>query len=189
MLILVTADNFVQMFLGWEGIGLTSYLLIGFWFTRVQANKAAVKAMLVNRIGDLGLALGLAAIFVQYHALDYATVFSVAPSSASTIVFFGFEFDTLTLITLLLFVGAVGKSAQLGLHTWLPDAMEGPTPVSALIHAATLVISGVFLICRCSSLFELSEFSLSVLTVFGGMTALFAGATGLVQNDLKRVIA
>jgi len=145
--------------------------------------------MLVNRVGDLGLALGIAAAYAQFHCLDYATLFAVAPSAGATMVFFGYTFDSLTLITLLLFVGAVGKSAQLGLHTWLPDAMEGPTPVSALIHAATLVISGVFLICRCSSLFELSSTSLAVLTVFGGMTALFAGATGLVQNDLKRVIA
>jgi NADH-ubiquinone oxidoreductase chain 5 len=190
MLILVTADNFLQMFVGWEGVGLCSYLLINFWFARLQANKAAIKAMLVNRVGDFGLALGIFAIFVNFKSIDYATVFASAPYViGQTTTFFNFELDTLTLICLLLFVGAVGKSAQIGLHTWLPDAMEGPTPVSALIHAATMVTAGVFLLARCSPLFEYSPTALIVVTVMGAMTAFFAGTTGLLQNDLKRVIA
>lgn len=190
MLVLVTADNRVQMFVGWEGVGLCSYLLINFWFTRIQANKAAIKAMLVNRVGDFGLALGIFAIYVEFRAVDYATVFSLAPRSVgSTMDFLGWEVDSLTLIGLLLFVGAVGKSAQLGLHTWLPDAMEGPTPVSALIHAATMVTAGVFLRARCSPLLEYAPIALTVITVMGAMTAFFAGTVGLVQNDLKRVIA
>jgi|TARA_B110000003_G_scaffold86262_1_gene88352 NADH-ubiquinone oxidoreductase chain 5 len=190
MLILVTADNFLQMFVGWEGVGLCSYLLINFWFARLQANKAAIKAMLVNRVGDFGLALGIFAIFLNFKSIDYATVFASAPYViGQTTTFFNFEIDTLTLICLLLFVGAVGKSAQIGLHTWLPDAMEGPTPVSALIHAATMVTAGVFLLARCSPLFEYSPTALIVVTVMGAMTAFFAGTTGLLQNDLKRVIA
>jgi len=190
MLILVTADNFLQMFVGWEGVGLCSYLLINFWFARLQANKAAIKAMLVNRVGDFGLAIGIFAIFLTFKSIDYATVFAAAPSViGQTTTFFNFEVDTLTLICLLLFVGAVGKSAQIGLHTWLPDAMEGPTPVSALIHAATMVTAGVFLLARCSPIFEYAPTALVVVTVMGAMTAFFAGTTGLLQNDLKRVIA
>nr|QWK44223.1 NADH dehydrogenase subunit 5 [Akkesiphycus lubricus] len=190
MLILVTADNFVQMFVGWEGVGLCSYLLINFWFTRIQANKAAIKAMLVNRVGDFGLALGIFGIFICFGAVDYATVFALAPQVSSfTLSLFNIEFGALNLIGVLLFVGAVGKSAQLGLHTWLPDAMEGPTPVSALIHAATMVTAGVFLLARCSPLLEFCPKALVVISVVGGMTAFFAATTALVQNDLKRVIA
>ena len=190
MLMLVTADNFLQMFLGWEGVGLCSYLLISFWYTRIQANKAAIKAMVVNRVGDFGLSLGMLAIFFVFNAIDYSTVFASAPMVAgTTFCFLGFEVEKLTVICLLLFVGAVGKSAQIGLHTWLPDAMEGPTPVSALIHAATMVTAGIFLIARCSPLFEYAPTALIVVTVMGAMTAFFAASTGLVQNDLKRVIA
>nr|YP_011008168.1 NADH dehydrogenase subunit 5 [Egregia menziesii]WBP70069.1 NADH dehydrogenase subunit 5 [Egregia menziesii] len=190
MLILVTADNFVQMFVGWEGVGLCSYLLINFWFTRIQANKAAIKAMLVNRVGDFGLALGIFGIFICFGAVDYATVFALAPQfSTFSLTFFNIEFGALNFIGILLFVGAVGKSAQLGLHTWLPDAMEGPTPVSALIHAATMVTAGVFLLARCSPLLEYCPEALTVISIVGGMTAFFAATTALVQNDLKRVIA
>jgi NADH-ubiquinone oxidoreductase chain 5 len=190
MLLLVTGDNFAQMFLGWEGVGLASYLLINFWFTRLQANKSAIKAMVMNRIGDFGLALGLCSIFFCFRSLDYPVVFGLSTLMAeNTFLFLGFDLNALTVITILLFVGAVGKSAQLGLHTWLPDAMEGPTPVSALIHAATMVTAGVFLIIRCSPLFELSPLSLTVVTVFGALTAFFAATTGLVQHDLKKVIA
>jgi proton-translocating NADH-quinone oxidoreductase chain L len=190
MLMLVTADNFLQMFLGWEGVGLCSYLLISFWYTRIQANKAAIKAMVVNRVGDFGLSLGMLAIFFVFNAIDYSTVFAAAPMVAgTTFSFLGFEIEKLTIICLLLFVGAVGKSAQVGLHTWLPDAMEGPTPVSALIHAATMVTAGIFLVARCSPLFEYAPTALIVVTVMGAMTAFFAASTGLVQNDLKRVIA
>ena len=195
ILILVTSDNFLQMFLGWEGIGLSSYLLINFWFGRLQANKAAIKAIIVNRIGDFGLALGIFAIYFEFRSLDYSTVFSIAPAVSDyslNISFFGQlvgQDCILNFICLLLFIGAVGKSAQLGLHTWLPDAIEGPTPVSALIHAATLVTAGVFLLARCSPLFEQAPFALSIITCFGAITAFFAASTGLVQNDLKRVIA
>ena len=190
MLMLVTADNFIQMFLGWEGVGLASYLLINFWFTRLQANKSAIKAMLVNRVGDFGLALGIFGIFALFQSVDYATVFATAHYARdSSFTFCTFEFDSLTTLCLLLFVGAVGKSAQLGLHTWLPDAMEGPTPVSALIHAATMVTAGVFMIARCSSLFEQAPTALMVVTFLGAMTSFFAATTGVVQNDLKRVIA
>lgn len=190
MLMLVTADNFLQMFLGWEGVGLASYLLINFWFTRLQANKAAIKAMLVNRVGDFGLALGIFAIFHIFKTVDFRTVFACAPYFADTsIIFSTIKLDALTVICCLLFVGAVGKSAQIGLQTWLPDAMEGPTPVSALIHAATMVTAGVFLIARCSPLFEYAPTALWLVTFSGAMTAFFAATTGLVQNDLKRVIA
>jgi len=190
MLILVTADNFVQMFVGWEGVGLCSFLLINFWFTRIQANKAAIKAMVVNRIGDFGLALGIFTIFVCFKAVDYATVFSMVPFFAEDVfVFLNFEFNLIDLIGFLLFIGAIGKSAQLGLHTWLPDAMEGPTPVSALIHAATMVTAGVFLLARCSAIYEYTPFILNVITILGASTAFFAATVGLVQNDLKRVIA
>lgn len=190
MIILVTADNFLQMFMGWEGVGLCSYLLINFWYGRIQANKAALKAMIINRIGDFGLAIAIFTIYFVYQSLDYSTIFALSPHFAKTnFIFFGLEINTTTLICIFLFIGCMGKSAQLGLHTWLPDAMEGPTPVSALIHAATMVTAGVFLIARCSPLFEFSTTALCIVTIFGGLTALFAASTGLVQNDLKRVIA
>mgnify|MGYP001997560560 FL=1 len=193
MIILVTADNFVQMFVGWEGVGLCSYLLINFWHTRLQANKSAIKAVIVNRVGDFGLVLGLLSIFYVFKSFDYNTVFTLVPFLSNFIVFniplFGWNIDILVFICIFLFVGAVGKSAQLGLHTWLPDAMEGPTPVSALIHAATMVTAGVFLIARCSLIFEYAPLALSIVTVFGALTAFFAATTALVQNDLKRVIA
>jgi len=190
MLILVTADNIIQMFVGWEGVGLCSYLLINFWFTRLQANKAAIKAIRVNRVGDFGLALGIMAVYTVFGSVDYATVFAIAPGVFEySLLFLGTPIPALTTICLLLFVGAVGKSAQLGLHTWLPDAMEGPTPVSARIHAATMVTAGVFLVARCSPLFEYSPTALMVVTVLGAITAFIAATTGLLQNDLKRVIA
>jgi proton-translocating NADH-quinone oxidoreductase chain L len=190
MLMLVTANNWIHMFFGWEGVGLSSYLLINFWFTRSQANTSAIKAMLVNRVGDFGLALGIMAIFAVFQTVDFITVFSCAHHAKDCyFIFFTFELHALTTICLLLFVGAVGKSAQLGLHMWLPDAMEGPTPVSALIHAATMVTAGIFMIVRCSPLFEHSETALMVITIIGSMTAFFAASTGLMQNDLKRVIA
>ena len=190
MLMLVTSDNFLQMFFGWEGVGVASYLLINFWFTRLQANKSAIKAMLVNRVGDFGLALGIMAIFHVFKAVDFETVFACASMFADHhLLFFHFEVHTITCISLLLFIGAVGKSAQLGLHTWLPDAMEGPTPVSALIHAATMVTAGVFLLARCSPLLEYSAQALVIITLLGASTAFFAATTGVVQNDLKRVIA
>nr|NP_044800.1 NADH dehydrogenase subunit 5 [Reclinomonas americana]AAD11915.1 NADH dehydrogenase subunit 5 [Reclinomonas americana] len=190
MLMLVTGDNFVQMFLGWEGVGLCSYLLINFWFTRLQANKSAIKAMIMNRIGDFGLSLGMMAIFFTFKSVDFITVFALSPYMTDfNIIFFNYEVHALTLICILLFVGAVGKSSQLGLHTWLPDAMEGPTPVSALIHAATMVTAGVFLIARCSPIFEYAPTALLVVTIVGAMTAFFAATTGLLQNDIKRVIA
>ncbi|MEO0411294.1 MAG: NADH-quinone oxidoreductase subunit L [Pseudomonadota bacterium] len=190
MLMLITADNFVQMFFGWEGVGLASYLLIGFWYKKPSANAAAVKAFVVNRVGDFGYSLGIFAIFLVFGAVSFDTVFAAAPGVAGqTFSFLWFEADVMTTICLLLFVGAMGKSAQLGLHTWLPDAMEGPTPVSALIHAATMVTAGVFMVARCSPLFELSETALTVVTVIGASTAFFAATVGLVQTDIKRVIA
>jgi len=190
MLMLITGDNFIQMFLGWEGVGLCSYLLINFWYTRLQANKAAMKAMIINRIGDWGFALGILGIFIIFKTVDFATIFATAPLVAQkTFYFLNYEFHYLTVICLLLFVGAIGKSAQIGLHTWLPDAMEGPTPVSALIHAATMVTAGVFMIIRCSPIFEFSPQALIVVTCVGAMTAFFAATTGLFQNDLKKVIA
>jgi len=190
MLILVTADNYVQMFVGWEGVGLCSYLLINFWFTRIQANKAAIKAMVLNRIGDFGLVLGILVIFVKFKAVDYATVFALTPLLVNdSFVFLNTSFNLIDIIGALLLVGAIGKSAQLGLHTWLPDAMEGPTPVSALIHAATMVTAGVFLIARSSPVYEYSATILNVITVLGACTAFFAATVGLLQNDLKKVIA
>jgi NADH-ubiquinone oxidoreductase chain 5 len=190
MLVLVTSDNFVQMFLGWEGVGLCSYLLINFWFTRIQANKAAIKAMILNRVGDLGLILGILLIFSTFKSLDYSTVFSMVPLMCNTsIVFLNIKLHVLDLICFFIFVGAIGKSAQLGLHTWLPDAMEGPTPVSALIHAATMVTAGVFLLVRCSCMFEYCFYMRSFIAVVGASTAFFAATVGLVQNDLKKVIA
>jgi NADH-ubiquinone oxidoreductase chain 5 len=190
MLVLVSADNFVQLFVGWEGVGLCSYLLINFWFTRIQANKAAIKAMLINRIGDFCLLIGIFLIFIHYKAVDYATVASLTPLFKSfNINFLNFNAHLLTIIGLFLFLGAVGKSAQVGLHTWLPDAMEGPTPVSALIHAATMVTAGVFLIVRSSFIYEYTPNVLGYITLVGAFTAFFASTTGLLQNDLKRVIA
>lgn len=190
MLILVTADNFLQMFVGWEGVGVSSYLLINFWFTRIQANKAAIKAMLVNRVGDFFLLLAMILIYLNFGSLNYDIVFSSVYSILDSVTVIGcFVINTIDLICLFLFLGAMGKSAQIGLHTWLPDAMEGPTPVSALIHAATMVTAGVFLICRCSYLFEQSPFILAMITIVGAMTAFFAATTGLFQNDMKKVIA
>jgi NADH-ubiquinone oxidoreductase chain 5 len=190
MLILVTADNFIQLFVGWEGVGLCSFLLINFWFTRIQANKAAIKAMIVNRVGDFGLALGIFSIYIFFNSVEYSVVFALVPSFADHYLnFLGFDVHLLTAVGIFLFIGAVGKSAQLGLHTWLPDAMEGPTPVSALIHAATMVTAGVFLLARCSPIFEYAPDALIIVTVVGAMTAFFAATTGLLQNDLKRVIA
>lgn len=190
MLMLVTGDNFIQVFLGWEGVGLSSYLLINFWCTRLQADKAAIKAMLVNRVGDFGFALGILGCYTLFQTVDFSTIFacsSLPPTRQS--FFLPMRWNAITLICLLLLLGAVGKSAQIGLHTWLPDAMEGPTPVSALIHAATMVTAGVFLIARCSYLFENSPTALIVLSVSGATTAFLAATTGLLQNDIKRVIA
>jgi NADH-quinone oxidoreductase subunit L len=190
MLMLVTSDNLVQLFFGWEGVGLMSYLLIGFWFKKPEANAAAIKAFIVNRVGDFGFALGIFAVFMMTGAIDFDTMFAQAPSLAGkTIHFFGHDVDALTLICLLLFMGAMGKSAQFLLHTWLPDAMEGPTPVSALIHAATMVTAGVFMVARLSPLFELAPAAQSVVIFFGATTAFFAATVGLVQNDIKRIVA
>jgi len=190
MLILVTADNFVQMFVGWEGVGLCSYLLINFWFTRIQANKAAIKAMILNRIGDFCLIIGILLIYVNFKSIDYATISALAPFfKTAEVNFLNMNLNLLTVIGIFLFLGAIGKSAQLGLHTWLPDAMEGPTPVSALIHAATMVTAGVFLIARSSFIYEHITNVLGFITVIGALTSIFASTTGLVQNDMKRVIA
>jgi len=190
MLMLVTADNLLQMFFGWEGVGLASYLLIGFWYTRPAANAAAIKAFVVNRVGDFGFALGIMGVFLMFNTIDLGVVFANAPAVAGQeLVFLSWRFDALTVICLLLFMGAMGKSAQFMLHTWLPDAMEGPTPVSALIHAATMVTAGVFMVARMSPLFELSPVALTVVMVVGAITAFFAASVGLVQNDIKRVIA
>ena len=190
MLSLVTADNFLQMFFGWEGVGLASYLLIGFWYDKPSANAAAIKAFLVNRVGDFGFALGIMATFVIFGAVGFDEVFAAAPEKAAmTFTFLGMEVNALTTACLLLFVGAMGKSAQLLLHTWLPDAMEGPTPVSALIHAATMVTAGVFMVCRLSPMFEYAPIALMAVTIVGGLTAFFAATVGLTQFDIKRVIA
>jgi NADH-quinone oxidoreductase subunit L len=190
MLMLVTANNLVQMFFGWEGVGLASYLLIGFWYHKPSANAAALKAFVVNRVGDFGFSLGIFGTFLVFGTLSIPAVLAAAPSMAgSTIGFAGMRVDTMTLLCLLLFVGACGKSAQLGLHTWLPDAMEGPTPVSALIHAATMVTAGVFMVCRLSPMFEQSHTAMMVVTVVGAATAFFAATIGTAQNDIKRVIA
>src|SRR6266404_1389799 len=190
MLTLVTADNLVQLFFGWEGVGLMSYLLIGFWYHKPEANAAAIKAFIVNRIGDFGFALGIFATFMMVGAIDYDTVFAQAPALADkTFDFLGIHADVLTAICLLLFMGAMGKSAQFLLHTWLPDAMEGPTPVSALIHAATMVTAGVFMVARLSPLFELAPNAQAVVMFFGATTAFFAATIGLVQNDIKRIVA
>jgi NADH-quinone oxidoreductase subunit L len=190
MLMLVTADNFVQLFFGWEGVGLCSYLLIGFWYERPSANAAAIKAFIVNRVGDFGFALGIFAIYMMFGSLQFDAVFNDAPNAAGQrLEFLGIEWDALTIACLLLFIGAMGKSAQLPLHTWLPDAMEGPTPVSALIHAATMVTAGVFMVCRLSPLFEYAPDALAVVVLVGATTAIFAATVGMTQNDIKRVIA
>ena len=190
MLMLVTSDNLLQLYFGWEGVGVASYLLIGFWYTRPSACAAAIKAFIVNRVGDFGLALGIAATWFVFDSIQYDVIFANTAKLANTELFvFGGGFDTLTLIGILLFIGAMGKSAQLGLHTWLPDAMEGPTPVSALIHAATMVTAGVFLVARFSPLYEYAPIALGLITFIGASTALFAATVGLVQNDIKRVIA
>jgi NADH-quinone oxidoreductase subunit L len=190
MLMLVTADNLVQLFFGWEGVGLASYLLIGFWYQKPSANAAAIKAFVVNRVGDFGFALGIFAIFMLINSTDFETIFAGAPGlTGKTIDFLGWHADALTLICLLLFMGAMGKSAQFLLHTWLPDAMEGPTPVSALIHAATMVTAGVFMVARLSPLFELAPNAQAVVMFFGATTAFFAATVGLVQNDIKRIVA
>jgi NADH-quinone oxidoreductase subunit L len=193
MLMLVTADNFLQMFFGWEGVGLASYLLIGFWYTRPSATAAAMKAFIVNRVGDFGFALGIFGAFLVLGHIDFDGAFHAADEFASTglpvILFLNWELDAMTVVCLLLFMGAMGKSAQFLLHTWLPDAMEGPTPVSALIHAATMVTAGVFMVARLSPLFETSPVALTVVIVIGAITAFFAATVGLVQNDIKRVIA
>jgi NADH-quinone oxidoreductase subunit L len=190
MLMLVTSDNLVQLFFGWEGVGLMSYLLIGYWYQKPEANAAAIKAFVVNRIGDFGFALGIFAVFMMTGAIDFGTIFAQAPSlTGKTIHFLAWDVDALTLICILLFIGAMGKSAQFLLHTWLPDAMEGPTPVSALIHAATMVTAGVFMVARLSPLFELAPTAQTVVVFFGATTALFAATVGLVQNDIKRIVA
>ncbi len=190
MLMLVTSDNLLQLFFGWEGVGLASYLLIGFWNHKESANAAAQKAFIVNRVGDFGLALGMMAIFVIFGTIQFDAIFSQVPEMAETyFTFLGGEYHALTIIGLLLFIGAIGKSAQLGLHTWLPDAMEGPTPVSALIHAATMVTAGVFLVARMSPLYEFAPDALMVVTVVGATTAFVAATIGLTQFDIKRVIA
>ncbi len=190
MLMLATADNFLQLFFGWEGVGLMSYLLIGFWFERPSANAAAIKAFLVNRVGDIGFALGIAAVFFLFGSTDFDTVFAEAPEFAeTTFTFLGIQGQALDIVGILLFIGAMGKSAQIGLHTWLPDAMEGPTPVSALIHAATMVTAGVFMLCRVSPILEYAPLALEVITIVGALTAFFAATIGMAQNDIKRVIA
>lgn len=190
MLMLVTSNNFLQLFFGWEGVGLASYLLIGFWNEKDSANAAAVKAFVVNRVGDFGLALGIMAVFFLFGTLDYDTVFAaVADMQNATMSFMNHDIHALSLIAALLFIGAMGKSAQLGLHTWLPDAMEGPTPVSALIHAATMVTAGVFLVARMSPIYEYTPEVMQFITVVGALTALIAATIGITQNDIKRVIA
>jgi len=190
MLMLVTSDNFIQLFFGWEGVGLCSYFLIGFWFKKDTANSAAIKAFVVNRVGDFGFALGIFLIFYLFGTVNYAEVFEQIPSIVeNNLVFLGIKVNAIDLICLLLFIGAMGKSAQILLHTWLPDAMEGPTPVSALIHAATMVTAGVFLVVRCSPIYEYSELALNVITIIGMSTAFFAATVALVQTDIKKIIA
>ena len=190
MLILITANNFLQMFVGWEGVGLSSYLLINFWFTRIQANKAAIKAMLVNRVGDFALLLAIFIMYCIFNTLDYDLIFTLVPLFVDYNIVIGvLQFPVIDVICILLFIGCMGKSAQIGLHSWLPDAMEGPTPVSALIHAATMVTAGVFLLARCSFIFEFSPLALNFVLFIGSLTAIFASTTGLFQNDMKKVIA
>lgn len=190
MLSLITADNFLQLFFGWEGVGLASYLLIGFWFKKESANNASMKAFIVNRVGDLGLLIAMFLIFKTFGTLTFSEVFTqAAEQSKNTIKIFGGEFNLITTICVFLFIGAMGKSAQIILHTWLPDAMEGPTPVSALIHAATMVTAGVFLVARCSPLFEYSQYALNLVAFVGATTAIFAATVAIVQTDIKRIIA
>src|SRR6266581_337466 len=190
MLALVTSNDFVQLFFGWEGVGLMSYLLIGFWYERPAANTAAIKAFIVNRVGDFGFALGIFAVAVIFGSLDFGTVFGLAPSVVGAkMEFLSWQVESLPLACILLFIGAMGKSAQIPLHTWLPDAMEGPTPVSALIHAATMVTAGVFMVARLSPLFEYAPTALAFVGIIGGTTAMFAASVGMVQNDIKRVVA
>ena len=190
MLMLVTSDNFIQLFFGWEGVGLCSYFLIGFWFKKERATAAAIKAFLVNRVGDFGFALGIFLIFYLFGSVNYSEVFELTPTIVDkNLNFLGVNIDAIDLICLLLFVGAMGKSAQILLHTWLPDAMEGPTPVSALIHAATMVTAGVFLVVRCSPIYEYSELALNIITIVGMGTAFFAATVALVQTDIKKIIA
>ncbi len=190
MLVLVTSDNFLQLFFGWEGVGLCSYFLIGFWFKKKAANAAAIKAFVVNRVGDFGFALGIFLIFYYFGTVNYDEVFNqIQTLNAKNINFLGFELKSIDLICILLFIGAMGKSAQIFLHTWLPDAMEGPTPVSALIHAATMVTAGVFLVVRCSPIYEYSELALNIITIIGMSTAFFAATIALVQTDIKKIIA
>ena len=190
MLMLVTSDNFIQLFFGWEGVGLCSYFLIGFWFKKETANAAAIKAFLVNRVGDFGFALGIFLIFYLFGTVNYSEVFQKIPTiSNQSLNFLGININSIDLICILLFIGAMGKSAQILLHTWLPDAMEGPTPVSALIHAATMVTAGVFLVVRCSPIFEYSELALNIITIVGMSTAFFAATIALVQTDIKKIIA
>ena len=190
MLTLVTSDNFLQLFFGWEGVGLCSYFLIGFWFKKESANAAAIKAFIVNRVGDFGFALGIFLIFYIFGTINYEEVFQQIPQVTNKeIVFLGIHLNVINLICILLFIGAMGKSAQILLHTWLPDAMEGPTPVSALIHAATMVTAGVFLVVRCSPIYEYSQLALSLITIVGMTTALFAASVALAQNDIKKIIA
>ena len=190
MLVLVSADNFIQLFLGWEGVGLCSYLLVGYYFHKPSANNAAIKAFLVNRVGDFGYLIAIALIYKYFNSLNFQEVFSnTGAIEKKNLLFLGFEFNLITCICMFLFMAAVGKSAQIGLHVWLPDAMEGPTPVSALIHAATMVTAGVFLVVRCSPIFEYSQFTLNVITYVGLITSLFAASVALLQNDIKKVIA
>ncbi|WP_395477009.1 NADH-quinone oxidoreductase subunit L [Rickettsia endosymbiont of Pantilius tunicatus] len=190
MLMLVSADNFLQLFFGWEGVGVCSYLLIGFWYSKESANKAAIKAFVANRVGDFAFILGVITIIFYCHSANYEDVFLLAPKLANTkILLAGLEFSVLDISCLLLFIGCMGKSAQIGLHVWLPDAMEGPTPVSALIHAATMVTAGVFLVARCSYLFEYSPLVLQFITIIGGITCLFAASIAIMQNDIKKTIA
>ena len=190
MLMLVTSDNFLQLFFGWEGVGLCSYFLIGFWFKKESANAAAIKAFVVNRVGDFGFALGIFLIFYLFGTFNYTEVFELIPQSLEKdLSFLGININAIDLVCILLFIGAMGKSAQIFLHTWLPDAMEGPTPVSALIHAATMVTAGVFLVVRCSPIYEYSPFALNIITVVGMSTAFFAATVALVQDDIKKIIA
>ncbi len=190
MLMLVTADNLVQLFFGWEGVGVASYLLIGFWYHKESAHTAAMKAFVVNRVGDFGFALGILAVFALFGTVQFDEIFKLAPAMADTqVMFLGFSVPALELVSILLFIGAMGKSAQLGLHTWLPDAMEGPTPVSALIHAATMVTAGVFMVCRLSPVIEYAPVALDIITIVGALTAIFAATVGMTQFDIKRVIA
>lgn len=190
MLILVTGDNFLQLFVGWEGVGLASYLLIGFWFKKESANNAAMKAFIVNRVGDLGLIIAIALIYLIFGSIEYSEVFSsVSENHDQSLILFGIKVGIIDLISILLFIGAMGKSAQIILHVWLADAMEGPTPVSALIHAATMVTAGVFLVARCSPIFEYSQIALNLVTIIGATTAVFAATIALTQNDIKKIIA